>query len=197
MPKVKDICIHNSRYAGSRWKIRSVEHGGRDGVAMVRQCSECGCILQIVKDADDGLRIARNEGFPSVEEFVSRCKESNYTCFSEEQYQLSEMDISWPDVNKWLYEDSTDFKTVYDLYLNSEEWRVKRSAVLERDKHICQSCLSAEATQVHHTNYDAVFDESLLDLVSVCSECHTKIHEYKARASLRKNLKRGRWRSWR
>ncbi len=60
----------------------------------------------------------------------------------------------------------------YNDYINSEDWKKKRIVVLNRDKHICQSCLSEVATQVHHLNYKHLFNEPLFDLVSVCKRCH-------------------------
>jgi hypothetical protein len=60
----------------------------------------------------------------------------------------------------------------YKDYMQSEIWNRKRKLVLERDKYVCQSCLSAKAIQVHHLKYDHVFNEPLFDLISVCIRCH-------------------------
>lgn len=72
---------------------------------------------------------------------------------------------------KWDYE--------YNQYLKTDKWRLKRSLVLKRDNNICQACLSAIATEVHHEHYLNLFNEPLFDLVSVCRPCHTSIHKYK------------------
>lgn len=67
----------------------------------------------------------------------------------------------------------------YDEYLRSDRWRFeKREPVLVRDGYLCQarlSCCTNEATQVHHTTYEHVFDEPLFDLIAVCRECHEEI----------------------
>ena len=67
-------------------------------------------------------------------------------------------------------------KEKYNEYLKSDEWYRIRKIVLERDKFICQGCLKNRATDVHHKNYDNLFNEVLFDLVSVCRTCHLKIH---------------------
>ena len=64
----------------------------------------------------------------------------------------------------------------YYEYLESDLWKLKRKYVLKRDNNICQACLSAEANDVHHLTYNRVFDEPLFDLISVCRNCHKKIH---------------------
>lgn len=71
----------------------------------------------------------------------------------------------------------------YKSYLETDTWRRKRQAVLERDKHICQACLSNHASQVHHLNYKHVGDEPLFDLIAVCGRCHKKLHQQEEVAS--------------
>lgn len=66
-------------------------------------------------------------------------------------------------------------KELYHDYLQSPEWKAKRNAVLERDKHKCRIC-DGKADRVHHMTYDRKFNEPLYDLISVCKECHTMIH---------------------
>lgn len=69
------------------------------------------------------------------------------------------------------------FWDLYREYLKSEKWEAKRRMVMTRDRNLCQGCLTAEATQVHHKTYDRVFDEPLFDLVAICKDCHEKIHD--------------------
>lgn len=71
----------------------------------------------------------------------------------------------------------------YEEYLDSEEWAVKRDAVLNRDGHKCQACLVEVATQVHHLTYDRIYEEPMFDLVSVCRACHEKVHAKKIAAA--------------
>ena len=67
----------------------------------------------------------------------------------------------------------------YLAYLDSYEWYSKRSKALERDRHLCQGCMEAVATDVHHATYERLFDELICDLVSLCRDCHNKCHPYK------------------
>lgn len=75
--------------------------------------------------------------------------------------------------------DREYFFSLYREYLKSEKWHKKRKLVMERDKGICQSCLSTQATQVHHKSYKNVFDEPLFDLVAICDPCHERYHDKK------------------
>jgi 5-methylcytosine-specific restriction endonuclease McrA len=77
--------------------------------------------------------------------------------------------------SKQLAETSDDFWSRYEEYLSSDQWAIKRKAVLNRDDHLCQACLHRPATQAHHLSYKHVFDEPLFDLVAVCIPCHKKI----------------------
>ena len=72
--------------------------------------------------------------------------------------------------------DSDEERQKYKEYLRTDKWHKKRRAVLARDEGLCQACLTRQATQVHHTTYDRKYDEPCFDLVSVCRECHVKIH---------------------
>ena len=65
----------------------------------------------------------------------------------------------------------------YNSYLESPEWQQRRDLVLKRDNYLCQACLKARATQVHHTTYKHVGHEPLFELVSVCAPCHDAITE--------------------
>jgi hypothetical protein len=62
-----------------------------------------------------------------------------------------------------------------DVYLKSDEWKSKRQNTLKRDNFKCVCC-NSEATQVHHVNYNNVYQEKEKQLISVCNDCHNKIH---------------------
>jgi hypothetical protein len=68
------------------------------------------------------------------------------------------------------------FEEVYTPYLKSNKWKIKREAVLLRDKYLCQACLRNKANQVHHLTYNNVLDEPLFELISICEPCHIKLH---------------------
>lgn len=67
-------------------------------------------------------------------------------------------------------------KDEYAGYLLTGPWREKRRLALERDNYVCQGCLLATATTVHHLTYTHVQAEFLFELVSVCDECHRRLH---------------------
>jgi len=67
-------------------------------------------------------------------------------------------------------------KNEKERYLNSAKWKNKRQQVLNRDNYACQSCGSI-ATEVHHLHYRNFGNEPLDELISLCRECHEKIHE--------------------
>jgi 5-methylcytosine-specific restriction endonuclease McrA len=69
-----------------------------------------------------------------------------------------------------------EWKTWYDSYLASPEWRETRAKALKRDGGFCQGCLSRPATQVHHRTYDHVGAELLFELISICDGCHERAH---------------------
>jgi hypothetical protein len=63
----------------------------------------------------------------------------------------------------------------YPEYLESAHWAFTRKKILERDTYKCVVC-SKPAEQVHHINYRDWVDVIDDDLMSVCEECHCKIH---------------------
>ena len=80
----------------------------------------------------------------------------------------------WDWIKKNNHETSNYAK--YQNYLLSNKWKIKRAQALDRDKNICQECKKSEAQEVHHKTYDSLYNEPLEDLISVCKDCHVKIH---------------------
>lgn len=76
----------------------------------------------------------------------------------------------------------SDWKAKYEAYMQSEKWKVKRQAVLERDNYVCQGCLKNRAVQVHHLSYAHLGNEPLWDLTSVCLDCHRLVHPHMQQA---------------
>jgi predicted CopG family antitoxin len=66
-----------------------------------------------------------------------------------------------------------------------------RQQVLERDKHICQNCnKSFSYLQIHHKiPHNEGGSDSIDNLVSLCYECHFKIHHTNAAISGTKQIK--------
>ena len=64
--------------------------------------------------------------------------------------------------------------TTYKKYLDSPAWKMKRDKVIQRDGGLC--VCGAQATQVHHKNYDNIGKEPLEELVALCEDCHNRVH---------------------
>jgi 5-methylcytosine-specific restriction endonuclease McrA len=65
----------------------------------------------------------------------------------------------------------------HNEYLQTDQWKAIRLKVLKRDNFLCQACLDAPATEVHHLTYNHWKFELMFELLSVCSNCHhNRIH---------------------
>lgn len=68
----------------------------------------------------------------------------------------------------------------YLTYLESDTWAKLRNKALERDNYHCSICKSPYNLEVHHLKYpDVLGTEPLSDLITLCSNCHKKLEEYK------------------
>lgn len=65
----------------------------------------------------------------------------------------------------------------YKEYIKSTAWYQKKLARLKKDKYTCQKCGDTEFLEVHHLTYDNLGDEPMEDLITVCRDCHQKIHD--------------------
>ena len=61
-------------------------------------------------------------------------------------------------------------------YLKSSIWSQKRNQTLARDRFACTSCGRHTDLNVHHIRYINTFNEPLADLLTLCSDCHTALH---------------------
>lgn len=111
---------------------------------------------------------------------------NNYRLLSQDRYlhYEKERNDSYDRLSQSIKTITENFKNKrtdhfwqqYNTYLKSDIWLSKRDLVLKRDNYICQGCLSAKSIHVHHTTYDNVFDELLFQLISLCLDCHSKLH---------------------
>lgn len=70
-----------------------------------------------------------------------------------------------------------NFSPEYREYMQSEAWRDLRSRVLQRDQCRCRDCGKASpSNDVHHLTYIRLGSENLADLVTLCRECHDRLH---------------------
>ena len=64
-----------------------------------------------------------------------------------------------------------------DAYLKSSIWSQKRNQILARDHYACTSCGRHTSLNVHHIRYSNIFNEQPADLLTLCSDCHTALHD--------------------
>lgn len=62
--------------------------------------------------------------------------------------------------------------TDYDTYIHSPEWKAKRIIAFKYLGRKCHSCKSTKQLEVHHLNYENLFNESLEDVEILCNACH-------------------------
>lgn len=67
-------------------------------------------------------------------------------------------------------------KINYKEYLQSPQWRFKRSFLIEKFK-TCQLCNSPENLHAHHRTYERLGHELPEDLTLLCKKCHEKFHQ--------------------
>lgn len=63
------------------------------------------------------------------------------------------------------------------IYLKSVEWQKLRTLVFTRDNYTCQSCGSKSSLNAHHITYEDLGMESLDQLTTLCTTCHTALHK--------------------
>ena len=60
----------------------------------------------------------------------------------------------------------------YKNYLKSQAWKEKRKLFLELCNYECELCGGKTKLQVHHKNYNNIFNEEKEDVIVLCRECH-------------------------
>lgn len=71
-----------------------------------------------------------------------------------------------------------EWRKKYVDHLQSDKWQAIRLKVLKRDNNLCQGCLEATATDVHHITYANLGDELMFELLSLCRDCHfNRVHK--------------------
>lgn len=66
---------------------------------------------------------------------------------------------------------------IYQEYLKSDHWYVKRTRSFAIAGYKCQVCSSKVGINVHHNNYNNLNHETVKDLVVLCGKCHELFHE--------------------
>jgi hypothetical protein len=60
----------------------------------------------------------------------------------------------------------------YKNYLRSEEWKNKAKFARQLAEHTCEMCFKKKPLDVHHSNYECLYNERFNDVYILCRECH-------------------------
>ncbi len=164
-----DDLHYSCRHASLGIRVRTIADGRRQ----VRlQCATCGAAVGPALPKERGI------GAPAFDEALyERTEEARRVFHSARQAEREERgDLFW----RWYNED----------YLSSPQWKERRSLVLRRAGGICEGCLTAPATVVHHSQaaYEQLREtgqELMCELRALCSHCHTNIAHWKQRQAER------------
>ena len=154
----RSISLHNCEHPTSELRDYETSNGGWQ---RKEQCLNCG------KAVSNPVKRDRNLEVPKWDANL----ESEY---------LKKRAVKKSEIENHLIERTANLETegyvIYEEYLDSADWKKRRSAALARDGGLCQACYEADASEVHHLTYERIFEEPLFDLVSVCEDCHKKLH---------------------
>ena len=121
----------------------------------------------------------------SVAGFLMTTQDYNSCDYISERYEGENDPIEQEDNGSgyWItkckyykFDRNWDRVNYYD-YMKSDEWKAKRLECLKRDNFQCQKCGTAKNLVIHHWTYDRLGNEDLGDIVTLCKDCHKKIHE--------------------
>lgn len=83
------------------------------------------------------------------------------------------------------YNENKNNKELYEEYLLSDEWKLKKDKAISRANNKCQVCSAKTSLVVHHNSYDnvdvekGIFNEQESDLIVLCNNCHKLFHNNK------------------
>lgn len=138
-----------------------IEHYGNNDKRIFKQCLNCGGAFRKDKFA------FKTHGNLFEREF----SETNFNNWNKKRNDESSVISEQFEV----YRKSRFYN--YHRYLQSEDWKILRDKVIERDNGMCLHCKTKPAQEVHHKHYKTIYKETLGDLESVCSDCHRAIHK--------------------
>lgn len=155
--------------ACAKWNFAIIDSEGRQRFLTPFECSDKGFCY--VKGTSESVPFLKNLGDPFYIAFI-RAEER----FDKEIRDLTRKFYDQADEIEKLHRDKPWRWPLYQQYLNSKEWALKKKEVLFRDDYCCQLCGEVENLNVHHLTYNRVGDEALFDLVTFCRSCHEIEH---------------------
>lgn len=157
--RIEDCCRES-------YTIITIDRKTPDLAFLYRQCIYCGGSQNRTKPLS-----FKKFGDVIRTEFCAETYESWRKKRRKEQDHLTESRRNYNYLNSPRYK--------YYLYLISPEWHAKRELINKRDNNICQKCFVKPSEDVHHLTYENLGNEKLIDLLSICRECHMEIHGIK------------------
>jgi 5-methylcytosine-specific restriction endonuclease McrA len=119
--------------------------------------------------------------FAEAKKHLNGSPEESWDQDSLDEYRKARVERDRDEYLRRREENRDEWFRKYNEHLSSPEWQRKREFVLKRDNYLCQACLRAKATQVHHLSYrfyNLVGSEPAFDLISICDRCHAWIHPH-------------------
>lgn len=97
------------------------------------------------------------------------------------QQQGHRINLEWIDgIQHYVYVDFRKqvrvSKTLQEKYYATRHWRTKAAERKELDGFRCRQCGATEKLQTHHWRYNLFAENVRLDLITLCEECHKRIH---------------------
>ena len=74
----------------------------------------------------------------------------------------------------------------YSDDIKSGKWQRLRLEVMQRDQVRCRACKCENNLNVHHLYYESgkhIYDYEIESLVTLCENCHSKLHKDLAKVS--------------
>ena len=65
----------------------------------------------------------------------------------------------------------------YHEYIKSPAWKERARKRMRMDRFQCSVCGTAKNLAVHHITYERLGHEDMDDLITLCKDCHAKVHE--------------------
>ncbi|WP_339955475.1 HNH endonuclease [Yoonia sp. 2307UL14-13] len=161
-----EIDMHDAAVCGCERTELRVKMTASGGPMCKAQCLDCGAPVGNAVPKQPDLPNWDHELQPA---YLAVRKEAR----SKIQRKFIRLQVQKDDE---LAVKSNDWRAEYEAYRRTRAWQSKRSKVMRRANVVCEGCLDAPATVVHHTTYANVGDELLFQLVALCRDCHAKAH---------------------
>lgn len=145
-------------------EVRIRTYSSNKSSAFFKQCCTCGCAV---------TSALKKSLFTPEEQAAFKPYDEDLAILYNEQQSIARRE-QW---DKERAEVKKFNQAEYEEYLKTPQWRVKRDAVMRRDNYICQGCLKAPATLVHHKTYSHIYRELLFQLIALCKDFHDIAHD--------------------